>query len=453
MGKIGFLQEMMRRFRRDQRGNVALLFGLTLVPMMGVVGVAVDYSRASNARQALSSAIDAAALMAARDAQKLSDADVKTRVAGWIRDNLPPDVKEGLVEPTITIDRTARTVQISAKVDMPTTIAKIIGTNHILVASNSRSTWGTNKIELALALDNTGSMDSSGKMTALKLASKNLLKIMKEATIETDQIRVSIVPFNTQVRLARSFKDEPWMRYGVTRDVTCDRGMKNCEYYNPIGRYTVGVNDTTNLVCTNNGRTCVDTMTTASWAKTGQGCVADRDKSYDTTDGGAYSASTQQYPAFWCLQPSLAEIMPLSSDWAALEARIDTMTPTGNTNVTIGAVWGWATLSPGAPFTEAKPSSEPRLRKYMILLTDGKNTENRFTGNVSDIDDRTKLACTNIKAAGISLYTIRVINGDEALLKGCASEPSMYYNVQNASELDPIFKSIANEISQVRLTL
>ncbi len=453
MGKIGFLQEMMRRFRRDQRGNVALMFGLSLIPMMGVVGVAIDYSRASNARQSLSAAIDAAALMAARDAQKLSDAEVKTRVAGWIRDNLPPDVKADLTSTTITVDRVARTVQIKAELDMPTTIAKIIGTNHIPVASNSRSTWGTNKIELALALDNTGSMSSSGKMTALKQASKSLLRIMKDAAIETDQIRVSIVPFNTQVRIARSLQNEPWMRYGVTRDVTCDRGMKNCEYYNPIGRYSISVNDTTNLACTNSGRTCVDTLTKAAWAKTSQGCVTDRDQDYDTMDGGVYSAGTQQYPAFWCFQSSLAEAMPLSSDWAALEARIDTMTPAGNTNVTIGAVWGWATLTPGAPFTEAKPSTEPRLKKYMILLTDGDNTENRFTRSGSDIDKRTATTCANIKAAGIKLYTIRVIDGDAALLRACASDPSMYYDVQDAAQLDPIFKSIANEISQVRLTL
>ena len=133
---------------------------------------------------------------------------------------------------------------------------------------------------------------------------------------------------------------------------------------------------------------------------------------------------------------SLAEILPLTSDWTALEERIDDMTPVGNTNVTIGAVWGWATLSPGAPFTEAKPATEPRLKKYMILLTDGDNTENRFTTSGNEIDDRTKLACANVKAAGINLYTIRVINGDAALLKGCASDASMYYDVQDASQLD-----------------
>ncbi|KQK29168.1 hypothetical protein ARD30_19165 [Bosea thiooxidans] len=430
MGKIGFLQEMMRRFRRDQRGNVALLFGLTLVPMMGVVGVAVDYSRASNARQALSSAIDAAALMAARDAQKLSDADVKTRVAGWIKDNLPPDVKEGLVEPTITIDRTARTVQISAKVDMPTTIAKIIGTNHILVASNSRSTWGTNTIELALVLDNTGSMKDDGKMDALKLASNDLINVMEKAKDLSiaDQIRISIVPFSTRIVLDTGLVSSSWLRWGMK--------LLDCSNYSPY--------------------TCRETSTRIS-KQNWEGCVADRDDPNDVTDS---DSSINPYPADFCDDFSprgQASILPLTGDWQALRAKVASMKPIGATNVTIGAVWGMATLSPSEPFTQAKPASTPRLKKYMILLTDGQNTRSRFAGNGrtwnSNIDLRTAKACENAKAAGITVYTIRVMDGNTTMLRNCATSKDMYYEVDNASQLGPVFKAIAAEISQVRLTL
>ena len=423
MMKIGSLPEMFRRFRRDQRGNVMMLFGLVLVPLMGVVGVAIDYSRASNTRQALNAAIDSAALMAARDAQKLTDGQLRTRIDAWIRDNLPPDVKGEFESAAVTIDRTARTIRIEAKAIVPTTISRLLGTTQLPVGTNSESTWGTNKIELALVLDNTGSMSSSGKMTALKQASKDLIQIMKDASIDPEQIKISIVPFNTQVRIDRGLKNENWIRYGMTRKVNCD-WWGNCT---------------------------TETLTKNTWAQS-HGCIADRDQSYDVSDAGTYSASAQQYPATWCSQTSLAEVLPLTSDWAALNSRVDTMTPVGNTNVTIGAVWGWATLSTAAPFTQAKPSTEPLLKKYMILLTDGDNTENRFTTNGSQIDARTTLACTGVKAAGINLNTIRDINGDATLLKNCATRPDMYYDVQNASQLSPIFKAIASEISAVRLT-
>ncbi|MBD3848746.1 VWA domain-containing protein [Bosea sp. SSUT16] len=428
MSKFGSLRDMIGRFRKDQSGNILMLFGLALVPLMGVVGVAVDYSRASNARQSLNAAIDSAALMAARDAQKLTDAQLTARVNAWLKDNLPADVKSEFTDAQVSIDRTARTVKIVANAQVPTTIARVLGTDNLAVSSSSQSTWGLNTIELALVLDNTGSMSANGKMAALKQASLDLIQIMKDATQETDQIRISIVPFSTRVVLDTSLKTAPWLRW--------DQTQTTCSSYWP---YT----------CT------TTTITKAAW----QGCVTDRDKSYDVTDGDGSPNNSMMYPADFCdtYSPSTqAKILPLTSDWSALTARVNTMQPTGATNITIGAIWGMATLSPSDPFTEAKPASTPRLKKYMILLTDGDNTKNRWDGNgsasSSAVDARTTLACNNIKATGVTVYTIRVMDGNATLLRNCASDPAMYYEVTAASQLSPIFKSIAGEISQVRLT-
>lgn len=429
MSKISLLHRLLKQFRRNERGNVAMMFALALVPLMGVIGVAVDYSRASRVRQALSSAVDSAALMAARDAQKLTDAQLTSRINAWVKDNLPSDAKDQFTGVTVTIDRTARTVMIVANGAVPATISQVIGTSSLPVSTTSQSTWGTNTIELALVLDNTGSMAQSGKMDALKAAAKDLIQIMKNATETTDQIRISIVPFATQVRIDRTFQNEQWMRYGATR---------NCK-------------QVFNLLTWKYDTKC-DTMDKATWSQASEGCIQDRDQNYDTTDDYSFSSSAQQYPAYWCAVSSLAQILPLTSDWTSLNARIDAMTPTGNTNVTIGAVWGLATLTPNAPFTEAKPFTQPRLKKYMILLTDGDNTQNRYTSNQSDIDARTSLACTSIKATGTNVYTIRVMDGNATLLRNCASATNMYYEVTSASQLSPIFKSIAAEISQVRLT-
>ena len=51
---------------------------------------------------------------------------------------------------------------------------------------------------------------------------------------------------------------------------------------------------------------------------------------------------------------SLAKTLPLTSDWTALEAMVDAMTPSGMTNVTIGMVWGWHALTQSEPFTQAQ---------------------------------------------------------------------------------------------------
>ena len=99
----------------------------------------------------------------------------------------------------------------------------------------------------------------------------------------------------------------------------------------------------------------------------------------------------------------------------------------------------------------------PDLDKVIILLTDGDNTESWKNSNnskvtsQSTIDTRTQLVCNNIKAANIKLYTIRVINGDSTLLRNCATNPSMYYDVQQASQLNDAFAAIAQNLANLRI--
>src|SRR5690606_11230611 len=96
------------------------------------------------------------------------------------------------------------------------------------------------------------------------------------------------------------------------------------------------------------------------------------------------------------------------------------------TNITIGLAWGWHALFNNDPLSQA---SEPKddLDKVIILMTDGDNTRSGWSTNVSTIDDRTELACKNFKdlkdtfPGGVKLYTIRVMDGNEALLRKCAS--------------------------------
>ena len=59
------LSPKLRRFRKDDRGTVAIMFGLLAIPMVMFVGFAVDYSRVVAADRDLQEAVDAAALAAA----------------------------------------------------------------------------------------------------------------------------------------------------------------------------------------------------------------------------------------------------------------------------------------------------------------------------------------------------------------------------------------------------
>ena len=119
-------------------------------------------------------------------------------------------------------------------------------------------------------------------------------------------------------------------------------------------------------------------------------------------------------------------------------------------HITIGLAWVFQLLSPVAPFNAPAPSAD--LDKVLVILTDGENTQNRWSSNASTIDARTQKVCDNIKAANIKLYTVRVIDGDVTLLKGCATKPSMYYDVQQAVQLNSVFSSIAQNLANLRIT-
>ena len=72
---------LLSRFRKDASGTTAVLFGFVAIPLIGIAGACIDYARASSARVNLNAAVDAAALMVARDATKLTDAQLTTRAA------------------------------------------------------------------------------------------------------------------------------------------------------------------------------------------------------------------------------------------------------------------------------------------------------------------------------------------------------------------------------------
>jgi hypothetical protein len=139
------------------------------------------------------------------------------------------------------------------------------------------------------------------------------------------------------------------------------------------------------------------------------------------------------------------------------------MQATGNTNVTMGAVWGWHLLDNKAPFTEGKPYNTKDVQKYLILMTDGVNTQNRFSSNQNSINGRTQETCDNIKALpqntannpptpAIKVWSIRLIDGNAALLKSCATNDSMYINVTDPAQLDGIFTAIGTEIASLHLS-
>ncbi|MFX5937812.1 hypothetical protein ABTE71_20870, partial [Acinetobacter baumannii] len=76
--------------------------------------------------------------------------------------------------------------------------------------------------------------------------------------------------------------------------------------------------------------------------------------------------------------------------------------------------WGWISLLQQAPLNAPAEDSNFKYTKVVILLSDGDNTQNRFSSSQSSIDARQRLLCDNAKASGIQIYTIQVNTANDA---------------------------------------
>jgi hypothetical protein len=203
------------------------------------------------------------------------------------------------------------------------------------------------------------------------------------------------------------------------------------------------------------------TWTTAVWTPTAHtawnGCIMDRDQSYDTANTAPGAAPATLFPAEQ-YNACPAQLMPLSYDWTALKAKISSLAPNGGTNQQIGLAWAFQSLT-ASPM--AIPAKDPAYvyNEAIVLLSDGQNTQNRFIGNgttyQSAIDDRQRILCDNAKTAGITLYTVQVnTSGDptSSVLQYCASGSDKFFMLTSASDIVTTFAKIGTELSGLRLT-
>jgi len=242
-----------------------------------------------------------------------------------------------------------------------------------------------------------------------------------------------------------------------------------------------------NNTWTQTGSWNVATWTPATWTpdahSTWNGCVTDRGASpfsvgtgVDTGPGSnagndqltttptTSDVSTlfpaEQYSA--CPQ----SVIGLSYDWTALNTEVTNMVANGSTNQPIGLVWGWQSLVGGGPFTVPAMDPNYKYSQIIILLSDGLNTQDRWYGDGSNtstsVDTRMYNSntaagtCANVKAAGITIYTVQVDTGGDptsTLLQNCASDSTKFFKLTTSDAIITTFNTIGTQLSQLRIAM
>ena len=468
------------RFARDRRGNVAITFGIATLPIIGAVGAAVDFSHANSVKAAMQSALDSTALMLARDAATLTDPDLDAKAKAYFNAIFTrPEATNVTVNATYSSSAGSE-VLVTGSAKVPTTLMSIAGYTNMTINGEATAKWGTQRLRVALALDVTGSMASAGKIVALKVATKNLLAQLKAAATNNGDVYVSIIPFNKDVNVGSSNYNANWIDWTAYDAANSGgSGMAGSICWNGT-LWEIDSNGWHNAgSCSKNGGSLCFNGTlwkfNGTWYNAGScnhmtwnGCVTDRgDQTAPSSadyDRKTTAPSTSIKASLWPAEQYGScpeEMMGLTYDWVALNLLVDKLLPDGNTNQPIGLVWAWQSLVGGGPLTAPPKNSNYTYNEVIVLMSDGLNTQNRWSKTQSAVDKRMydsskngEGTCKNIKAAGITIYTVHVnTDGDpkSTLLENCASGPDKFWMITSANDLLNVFSKIGTDVTKLRV--
>ena len=364
----------------------------------------------------MQAAIDAAALSLALEPANSSLAALQAKGEIVFAANYKGDPGG---RPPLAVSRTGQHLNLSSSKPVPTSLMQLAGLSATTIGAATEVGFVTARLELALAIDNSGSMASDGKMAALKSAVSNLVTTLDQAAPSADFAKIAIVPFNSQVNVGTGYKNAGWLRYDTT--------VENPNFYGSSPA----------------------PPSSATWA----GCLTDRNESYDAS-GVAPGAWQTNYVAANCEFPGLARTLLLSPDRTTVLNSVNAMTPNGATNVTIGVATAMAALRPDNPFGAGSLPSGPATHKFLIVFSDGLSTENRFRGNgidgnpdVPQVEARLREACANAAAIPLQVYIVVLNSPDTSgVMRDCASAPSNYFKVTGSAQLQSAFDQIAKLI-------
>lgn len=446
------LMPRLHDFASCRRGATLLVFALTLTLVTTVFAMVIDMGRIYAAQSRAQSASDAALLGAVRgmrnpdlqaeqlrvetEARRLFAANypqayLGTSISNYFITQAPPQ----MVDNVETVDYRS---QLTLRV--PSIIVGLFSSDFTDIPVVSVATVTTTDqvmpLELAMVLDNTGSMsDPAGsgvsKIVALRQASRDLINILFGPNETSNDITVSIIPYNVAVNIGAGRR--AWVQPGTSQT--------RYDSYNASGNGYVS--NRNNDITPNNGYN--------DFVSTPPGAAPEtlfRTPLRNITNYGDCTDTEVGYPV-----ARMRFGMNVKNDIIAVT---DSMAASGCTRIPVGLMWGWFTLSPNwaGLFDAGKPNLpkpfSPGLNKSLVLMTDGKNTA--FDGrNGSRNDDQTLAQlCTAVKNDGITIYVVALGTGadvNEPILQACATPgPNHYWLAPTEAELRQAFRQIASEI-------
>lgn len=399
---------------RDDRGSVAMMFGLMTTVLVMFSGLALDYGRIVDLRGRMVDAADSATLAAGKAmlAGELSDTEIIELARTFFVQNLGPlSEATTLGDPDIRINRTTGDVAISVVANLGMTLARVAGYKSMQVPITSEANFRQKDIEVGMALDITGSMrermGGQTKIASLEDAFEIFAnRLLPDERSTANRVRIALAPYSASVNVGR---DSGTISNFMSSD--------DCVVEAVGGRASDSLN-VFNVINRRVGRAI------------GYSCPSN-------------------------------SIMPLTDDREALIREVRSFNPIGGTAGHLGAQWAWNLVSDkwtGVFSGSHAPDGYDRverneLLKAVVLMTDG-DFNTSYTGPSSPA--QAVALCNSMKAKGVKVFSIAfgLTRGSpsEATLRNCASEGDEYFALADSpEELNAAFEKFADQLTQLRL--
>lgn len=191
----------IRSLLSHQDGNVAIIFALCSLPLLAFTGAAIDYGAATRLQTKLQAADDATALALCQTPNATSPATLQvqaqTTMGGYMQNATLQVDTLGIIPASPGVARQITlTSHIKSKAFFPS-FTKVV--SPLVTATSQCATPIPKTFEIALVLDNTGSMNEASngqtKIAALRTAATNFIEYVNNNSAFSNQTKIAIVPF------------------------------------------------------------------------------------------------------------------------------------------------------------------------------------------------------------------------------------------------------------------
>lgn len=365
-------------FRRDEEGSMIIMTLFIFMFMMVMAGLGIDTMRHEMERARLQATLDSAVLAGAKapfgeDPEVIvKDYFAKADMTKYLN-----PFKEGDVSNKLNSSKVAAT----ASMTMDTYLMKLSGVKSLSATAAATAETRIPKLEVALVLDVSGSMNDDGKIVELRKEAKNFVTTILNSG-DPGAIAVSVVPFSTSVTPT----DEIFEALSIDEK----HNYSNCLVFDDADYNS----------------TALVTQEAASEAAENDITVVPLRQDLYSSRYGSYENLNSSWRS--CFTENAYRIMPFSISETDLHTRIDALEAAGNTTGDMGIKWGAALLDPSfrdvtddlidagkMPASMAATPvdyTEGDTIKVIVMMGDGENTKtmffpegSKYLGDLSDM--------------------------------------------------------------------